>query len=225
MAKTYDEFIKYVLPSCPGATDLMIERAAKEAVIELCQDAKPLRRELDAVTLVKNCYEYELDAPAHHSIVSIEYMSYEGKNLDPVTLKLLEQRTGDWRTDTAKEPKFYFRYKSDTVWLVPVPSQNQANAVRVGVVLKPSRNSTTFDDELFEDFFDAILNNILHRLYRIPGKDWSDDRKAAEYYALYEKDVDRIRAEARRITGGVTPVVEYGGIHSGRGYGRNTNDW
>lgn len=223
MAKDYDVFVPHILPLCPGAPDFLIERVARDAIIELCQDTRALRRQIDPITLIANEYEYDLEPPANTVVHDIDYVSYKGDLLKPVTARMLERDTPDWRNRTSSRPRLYTKYKPDTLYVVPKPTATIADALDISLILKPSRSSLTFDDELYEEYFDTIVNNILARLMRMPKKDWTDKQSAAEYYALYQTDIDRIRREARKATGGVAPVVGYGGI--GGASGKLTDSW
>jgi hypothetical protein len=223
MAKDYDVFVPHILPLCPGAPDFLIERVARDAIIELCQDARVLRRQIDPITLVVGEYEYDLEPPANTVVHDIDYISYKGDLLKPVTARMLERDTPDWRSRTSSRPRLYMKYKPDTLIVVPKPTATVADALDISLILKPSRSSITFDDELFEEYFDTIVNNILARLMRMPKKDWTDKQSSAEYYALYHSDIERIRREARKATGGVAPVVSYGGI--GGASGKLSDSW
>lgn len=224
MAKDFDVFIPEIVPLCPGCPDYLIERVTREAIIELCKDAKVLRCELEPISLIAGEHEYELDLPAHTALDSIHYLSYNGVMLEPVTERMLENRTAEWRTETGT-PTYYIKKSNNKVWIVPQPAASEVNAVTVGAILKPNRTATTFDDELYEDYFDEIVNNVLARLMRMPKKDWSDKGSAGEYYALYARGAANARKRARRADGNnLAPVVRYGGIsagrHKGDDYGR-----
>ena len=225
MAQDFDVFIPEIVPLCPGCPDYLIERVTREAIIELCKDAKILRCELEPISLMSGEHEYELDLPNQTALDSIHDMTYNGIPLEPVTERMLENRTAEWRTEEGT-PRYYIKKSNNKVWIVPKPSANEVNAVTVGAILKPNRTATTFDDEIYEDYFDEVVNNVLARLMRMPSKDWSDKRSAGEYYALYAKGAADARKRARRADGNnLAPVVGYGGIGSsgrlkGDDYGR-----
>jgi hypothetical protein len=62
------------------------------------------------------------------------------------------------------------------------------------------------------DYRDGIVFGALWRLLRIPGREWSDPRAAADYRNLFDEQVREAEARARAGDQGVRRLVKYKGV-------------
>lgn len=214
MAQTYDVFLPEILPYCQGISELLVERETRNCVIQLCREARVFRRDLDPMTVTSNVYEYDLDIPLGTEVVEIESLTYKGDLLVPKTLKEVEGRTTTWRQQNGT-PLYYVRRERACFWLVPVPSSTEANAISGEVSLAPSRTSTSFDDEVYEQYFEPIKSLVLSKLLRIPNKDWTSVSTANQHLAIYRQAVTDAEVRARKAQRGAAPVVRYSGAGAG----------
>jgi len=212
MAISYETLLPQILPMVPGCSDNMITSNIRSAVIELCERTGVYQAELDPVTTVSKIYEYDLEAPTGTSIQKILWVTHQGKDLEAITTALLEQRIPKWReTTNASTPSFFVKQTSALFWLAPMPSTTTASSTIIRAVLKPTHSSTACDDDVMNDYRDAIINGALFRLLRTPNKDWTDLTSAGMYGSLFNEAI--VQAE-RRARQGDTPVakkVRYGG--------------
>jgi len=216
MAITYESLVPDIASNLYGCPDLIIRNSIRAATIELCERASVYQAELDPVTTVSKIYEYDLEAPSGTSIQKILWVTHQGKDLEPITTALLEQRLPKWReTANASTPSFFVKQTSALFWLAPMPSTTSVSSTIIRAVLKPTHTSTGCNDDVMNDYRDAILNGALFRLLRIPNRDWTDLKAANLYGQLFSVAVTEAERRSRQ---GDTPVarrVKYAGAGAG----------
>ena len=214
MAISYESLLPEILPMVPGCPDSLVENSIRSAVIELCERAEVYQQELDPITTVKNIYEYDLEPPSGTAVDKILWVTHQGKDLEPTTTTLLEQRLPDWRNEN-NVPLYFIQQNSSVFHLAPVPSTTIVGSTIVRAVLKPTYTSTGCDNDVMNDYRDTIINGTLFRLLRMPSKDWTDLAAAGVYGQLFNSGVDMAERRARRADTAVSRKVKYGGSMSG----------
>jgi hypothetical protein len=214
MAISYETLLPEILPMVPGCPDTLIENNIRSAVIELCELASVYQSELDPVTTVSNIYEYDLEPPTGTSVSKILWVTHQGKDLEPLTTTLLEQRLPKWR-EQAGVPEYFVQQNSASFMLAPVPSATVVGSTIVRAVLRPTHISTACDNDVMNDYRDTIVNGALFRLLRIPNKDWSDMQGASIYGQLFNKGVQDAERRARNADTAIHRSVKYGGSMAG----------
>lgn len=226
MAISYEALLPEILPMVPGCPDSIIINTVRSAVIELCEKSGVYQAELDPVTTVANTFEYDLEAPRGTSVHKIVWATHQGKDLEPISSALLEQRQPNWRdASKASTPEYFVKQTSSTFWLVPVPNVTGTSSTIVRAQLKPTYLSKTCDDDVMNDYRDTIINGTLFRLLRIPNKEWSDLQSAGIYGQLFNQGIEAAELRARSADTPVHRSVKYGGNSGvwrtkGRRYGR-----
>lgn len=224
MPTTYESLFPDVLPLVAGCTDSMAERAIRSATIELCEKSDIYQVELDPVTTPEGIYEYDFDTPSQTSVQKIMWATHDGKDLEPISSTLLEQRVPGWRKeDKRSTPKYITRHSQGTFRLVPVPNTTVTNSTIIRVSLKPANTSSACDDLVMADYRDAIISGALFRLLRMPGQAWTDYSGAQIYGAAFADGIRDAELKARHADEGVARKVKYGGVsqrtrHAKRGW-------
>lgn len=214
MAIAYETLLPEILPMVPGCPDTLIENNIRSAVIELCERAGVYQAELDPVTTVSKIYEYDLEAPTGTSVRKILWATHLGKDLEPITTTLLEQRLPKWREESGV-PEYFVQQNSSAFILAPIPSETVVGSTIVRAVLRPTHTSTACDNDVMNDYRDTIVNGALFRLLRIPNKDWSDLQGASVYGQLFNQGVEDAERRARNADTAVRRSVRYGGSMAG----------
>jgi hypothetical protein len=145
-------------------------------------------------------------------------MSYNGRDMDPISPRSLDLNYPDWRERTG-QPHVYLQKTPSTFWLVPVPSGSEP--VLASVALKPSRTSNNIDTTISNQYRDALIYGTLYRLLRMPNREWTDVGAAREYLAQFNMEIMQAELRARGGDLGVKRTVKYKGIGKPRRrYGR-----
>jgi hypothetical protein len=211
----YESLLPEIIPMVPGCPDTLIENNIRAATIELCEKAAVLQAELDPVTTVAGIFEYDLEPPTGTVVHKIMWVVYDGKDLEPISTNLLEQRKPNWRdADNRGSPQYYVKVSQSLFWMVPVPNVTQASSTILRAQLKPTQTSTAADDELISDYRDTIVNGALFRLLRLPSKDWTDFAGAQVYGSLFAQGITEADRRARHADSGIARKVAYGGIYT-----------
>jgi hypothetical protein len=222
MPTLYESLLPEIIPMVPGCPDTLIENNIRAATIELCEKAPVLQAELDPVTTIAGTFEYDLEPPTGTVVHKIMWVVHDGKDLEPISTNLLEQRKPNWRDAAYRgTPEYYVKTSQSLFWLVPVPGDTQALSTIVRAQLKPTQTSLTADDELMSDYRDTIVNGALFRLLRLPSKDWTDFAGAQVYGTLFSQGVAEADRRARHADVGIARKVSYGGIHTSFAKRRN----
>jgi hypothetical protein len=150
------------------------------------------------------------------------WVVHDGKEIEPISTNLLEQRKQNWRdADNRGTPEYFVKTSQSLFWMVPVPNETKASSTILRVQLKPTQTSTTADDELMSEYRDTIVNGALFRLLRLPSKDWTDFAGAQVYGSLFAEGIAQADRRARNADAGIARKVAYGGIHSSFSRRRN----
>ena len=215
MATLYESLLPEIIPMVPGCPDTLIENNIRAAVIELCEKAAVLQAELDPITTVAGAYEYDLEPPSGTVVHKIMWVVHDGKDIEPISTSLLEQRKQNWRdADNRGTPEYYVKTSQSLFWMVPVPNVTKASSTIVRAQLKPTQTSTAADDELMSDYRDTSVNGALFRLLRLPSKDWTDFAGAQVYSSLFNEGITQADRRARNADVGIARKVAYGGIYT-----------
>ena len=200
--------VAIVVGNCP---EFSIENALRSATVEFAERSEVIQatKNISAAVGV-NTY---LIPSAPNFIHKILWVSYKGKEVEPVTEALLNDRVPGWSTDDQTgDPQYYFTSGVNPMELVVWPAlETTDHNLKVRVVLKPARSATSGPDDAMMPFKDAIVNGAIQRLLRIPNKDWSDLTSAAVYQKLFLQGCE----EANLLMKPNRPIarkVKYGGV-------------
>ena len=207
----FDGLIKEILPYVPGCPDTLVLSHLRSATIDLCEKSKAHVFDLDPISTVSGVYEYDFDQPVGTEVHQILWMTYDGNDLDPITPRSLELNYPDWRDRTSR-PQVYLQKNANTFWAVPVPNATLSNGLLLSVALKPTRTSSSIDTAFSNTYRDGIIYGTLHRLLRIPSKEWSDPRSANDYFSLFNEEVKQAELKGRGGDLGVPRKVHYKGV-------------
>ena len=217
----YDTLLPEIIPMVPGCPDTLIENYIRAAVIELCEKAGVYQAELDPLTTQAGVYEYDLDAPFGTVVDKILWVTHKGRDLEPISTTLLEQRKPKWREEGfTSTPEYFVKVAQDLIWIVPVPNETIENSTIIRAILKPTHTSTFCESQVLDDYRDAVINGTLYRLLRLPSKDWTDYSGAQVYGSLFAQDIVQAERKARHADMPISRKVNYGGVHRSRGFTR-----
>jgi len=104
----------------------------------------------------------------------------------------------------ASEPRVVTQLTSDRYVVLPLPD-GETYTMRLFYALKPSREATGMDQDVFNELEEAILHSALQYLLVLPNVAWSD-RELASYHAkqfIREMTERRARANLGNMRGTV----------------------
>ena len=199
--------VAVVVGNCP---ELSIENALRSATVEFAERSEVSQSTKNISTTVG---ESTYSIPAGTSYIhKVLWATYKGKEIEPVTEALLNDRVPGWSADgETGDPQYYFTVGVNPMEIVvwPAPETTDHN-LRVHVVTKPTKSTSVGPDDAMLPFKDTIVNGAIQRLLRIPNKDWSDLTAASVYQKLFMQGCE----EAKLLMKPNRPIaraVKYGG--------------
>jgi hypothetical protein len=201
--KTYDTFFPDVLPDVPGCPADVALRAIRHTVIEFCEKSLINQVTQDPITLRANITDYDLDAPTGYRVHKVMKAWFKGVEMQPVapddiTVPDPYSQTITGYTPSKSPPNSYTQKEFDTVTFLPIPDQVYANAITMRVALVPLRDSTKFDDFLYEQWGEYIACGARARLMLTPAKPYTNQEAAAVNQNRYLMAINDARQRAVR---------------------------
>ena len=186
------DLLNDVLVDCPGAPEPLIIDALIIALREFCNRTRFWQQSLSPINLVAGQAIYPLNPPTNTEIVSV-MQARTGHLLVSASTNDLDRDFPGWRDAQARQPVFYFQPSMDSIHVVYKPSENISNGLSVIAALRPARNATTMDDEIYREFGNEIISGAKAHLQLAPNKPWSAPDHAAANALAFSTAINRAR--------------------------------
>lgn len=203
MATPYEALLPEVLPYVPDCPELVAVNAVRNACIEFAEQTDFVRYVMDPITTRPFVGTYDLDLPSGTVLGRIIQAFHDDFPLKPITEDLAESISpgGDWRQNTGN-PRYILQMDDPAqVIITPMPQERHVGGLKLIVSLKPSRDSTTCDDQLRERFAEDIAAGAIARLYSIKGQPYYDPQAAVIYRAKFVAAMGKAKRERSRALG------------------------
>lgn len=235
----FSKLLPYVLPQVTTCSNMMAEQNIRRAAIDLCQKSRVWRTTQHPLPLENSYCEYEFEPDDGADRVQIEWVTYEGRRLEPTTEQRLFFNDREWVLRRG-EPTHYFEMNSGYIRLWPTPNdwlsafmpgmqesrdyqwENRDElypvaergpcSIVVRISQRPHLEASGMDAQVMEDHYNAIVNGALSYLMYMPGKEWSNPQLAQQYEIAFGEGINK--AHNQSIDGNLQPVriVRYGGL-------------
>lgn len=195
---TYDTFFPEVMPFVYGCADMAAERAIMNAVIDFCIRSDWWVLELDPIMAAVGVGDYELDElPDQTEIVRIVDAWYGDRQLTQLSLDELRKKFGlSWRDTPAGFPSFVTQIMPGVLTVVPALQAGTPIENITGFVsLRPTRDSTSCDDSIYNRWAEVIGHGALARLYATVGQPFSNPPAAQAFETKFSAGVANARRE------------------------------
>lgn len=194
------------LPDVLGCPDFAIERALRDATVELCERGHIWMVEQFPDAFVPNQEDIFLEIPPRARLVTVLSVKYGELQLTPYNPLDLDQFSYDWRTATGS-PRAYTVLTDRTLKPIPMPVEPDATKFYVTFAVAPSLKSTGLPDELGNRWHQTLVAGALARLQSIPQVPWTDPQRADRNQALFERGVARAKYMAATARANANRVV------------------
>lgn len=196
---SYEDFFPNILTEVPGAAEVVVENAVRNACIEFCEKSLILTRDHDPITVAAGVVDYDLEPDTGYLVIKVQKAWLEDQPLTPMAPDMVKQAATYNRTFSSYQagpstPTHYLQKDERTISVWPVPDKQYANGLTLRVALKPSRNSSSIDDVIFEDYAEVIASGTLYRLMASPGKAYTNPELAVVHKSLFEQGVNTARS-------------------------------
>src|SRR5262245_40608867 len=197
-----------VLPHAPGCDWPMAQDAVRKAAIDFCEQTRVWHFEHPLVNVVANTADYPFVPPAGTVVHEILDAWFDNVWIEPQGSDDLSEINGSWLTWTGPRAIYITQPDERTARLVPKPTANLTNGLRMLVALKPTIASTGIETRLYEEYREIIACGALARLYKSPKKPYTDFALGENRNAQFRRDCTRIfNRAARANTRGVDHEV------------------
>lgn len=188
-----DEFLPLIRGRLPGAPDIILKDAVRDACIEFCRRAQVLTATAD-LTVTANDATPTLSFD-DGDVWSVQDLRRGTSALLPSNQREFQVRGWDATTGA---PQAYYLDGSGLLVLGPIPDAEET--LSITVTLCPFADATEVDDALYRDHRETIAAGARAYVRRNFG-DWvnpqleAEDRKLFEY-AIHNQNIRRARGAA-----------------------------
>jgi hypothetical protein len=193
--KVWSDFYMDTLHSLPECPIPILERALRNATINLCSQSQRLKYEMPAFLTVSGTNEYPLSPGIGYETITILDGSINGFPIDPFRRDELV-RIINWQSEQGRPSRYLMNEDTETVRLWKIP--DAAYTVLLTLAIKPNNDATGIEEWFGERFKDGIISGALSMLMAIPNKPWTNAQLAIFHDGKFKSEVIRASAEAER---------------------------
>lgn len=191
--------VRVDVPECSGR---QISNAIIHTIRHFCWQTHYWQQTMTPITLLPyndsapSTYIYDIPVPDGTELITVKELVYEGKPLRQHSPSWFDEHIPSWRT-TSGEPEYVLQLSNRNVRFVPASDEVRPIAITGTLVLRPTRASTEFSDDLME-WDQALINGSLARLLFMNKKAWNNTRKAAACEMAYNEAVSQCKMDVLR---------------------------
>lgn len=177
--KPLSAFYPRILPYAPGCSEPFAAQALVTAAIEMCEGAQVLREDLDPFYTTEGLVQYDLTDPSPQLTIA----RVMGVTLDDDTdLKgVMAEELQNIPRETAKPRAFYTDRTGSVLTLKLGPKPDDRYKVTVHVALRPTRDATELEDDLYNIWIDPLVNATLAKILQVPNQPFTNFVMAEKY--------------------------------------------
>jgi len=195
----WETFHPLITPEVPGCPTASVDMALAHAATEFCDLTHLWREYMDSEETDAGEAEYQLVATG--VVAAVTGVSLGGRLLTHLHFNDVPPE----RAQETGMPKGFFLVNDATLRFWPTP--DAAYSFTAQVALKPSKKARGVEDFLYESYADTIVEGALHRLRKIPDKEWTNLQLAELNRLSFDRGVAKARVrDYRKIPLRVKPV-------------------
>jgi len=125
----------------------------------------------------------------------------------------LDRENPDWETETGSSPSSWTIDNDGEARVIPKTLATVTTGLLLRAIIVPSDSvTTTIPNFLFFDNEEAFKAGVLAQLLKLPGKDWTDPRKAQTQEAAFALGIVSAKSRAEAGFGQPKDQMAYGGL-------------
>ena len=175
--KTWDAFFDLLSPDVPGCPQSAQIIALRQAAIDFCEQSLAWRYDHPDIAVLVATAKYFFDPPEGTAVHAVTYAEFNDRQIE---VSKMERDIHIWNWRGLSGTPEYVLGVSVSFTLVPTPDLE--GTLKLKVVLKPAPNATGIDDDIFNEYREAIIHGALARLMLSPKKPYTD-LALANYHA------------------------------------------
>jgi len=217
---TYSSVFGDIMANLSGVPDVVLNFYMNKVAIDLCERAKVWRVNYGALPLTQGTYvngvqtviaptTYYVTSPVANTELSAillakNYLTTanDWQPLDIVTTEQVFEVAPDWPSiNGSGQPVAVTRLDEASIAVVPAPDNNDTYTIYLYCAIRPTLTATTIDSTIYATYRRAIYHGVLHELFMMPKKPWTDTDRAKYHGAQWEFMVNSARARANKSFG------------------------
>ena len=189
-----DSWTNLILPRLPGATKTLVEEEIKKTVDLFCRNSAAYRRMVYGyhVTAGDREVTLQIDDGTVDKVCQVLRIYYERRQLTQYSHVPWEISTDVPRGYTVKPQT------TDVILLSTIPSRDLTDVLDAWVALVPLDIENNDNQLLEQDFFEAIFDGALGRMYAQNNKPYSDQKLGVYHLSRYRNELRKARDMANR---------------------------
>lgn len=180
-----------VMPEVPGCPMFQIEKAAREAAIQLFSRADLYRAEPEVITVTGS--DYQLSAPVGAEPCRVMEITHNGQALKKVASEQDIYAMLD--RGTPAKPTHYYQRDNDTVIFAPAP--DAPYQLRLFLSLKPSSTATAIPDGIGKEHRKLLAMGTKAELMLMGNQPWTNPQLGVANKQMFDRGVSNA---IRRVT-------------------------
>jgi hypothetical protein len=165
------EFLPRLMVYTPACSEPLAEQALLDSAIEFCEKTLVIRKYLEYIPVMPGVNEYEVDLPSKQ--YDLSRVVSAALDSEAIGLTMADNRVFV-TAHSGKPQSVTVMERECAVSLVFDKIPDDCYRLDLDVALKPARNATQLDDDLYDRWMDAVVAGALARLYMVPGQPFSD---------------------------------------------------
>lgn len=166
-------------------------QAIADAAVEFCERSLVIRHRVETVNTVSGTALQEIDLPSSQQVARLLSAWVDGRPLIPALAPANDNQY------VLSKPVWYYTSRNDSqlqVMLYPTP--DGVYKLSFEVALRPTRNATSFENDLLDLWSDGICAGALARVLKMPATSFTNIGAAGDNKTTFEREISRARAES-----------------------------
>jgi hypothetical protein len=181
--KLWSDFYDLLSPDVPGCPQSAQTLALRQAAIAFCEQSQAWKYEHPSISVTVATEDYDFDPPPNAVVHAIDYAEFNDQEIEVKTAQN-DVWLWNWRHQDGT-PQYVIGHPT---YLTLIPTPNVEGTLTLTVILKPSPVADGIDDDLFNEWRDAIVHGALARLMMSPKKPYTDLQLATYHNNKFQVD-------------------------------------
>jgi len=180
--KPISDFLPRILPHVIGCPRPLAEQAIVDSAIKFCDKSLIIRYTPDVVSTVVGTSVYDFDVPSQQEFSRVLYVEIDGDEIASIP-RASQPLVG---SDNAKPTHYFVTQNESELQLNLYPAPDEVYSISMSLALRPTRNASRLEDDLYTYWHDPITDGALSRIMSASNQTYSDPIMARNYaYKAY----------------------------------------
>lgn len=195
----------WVQPEVPGCPLFTLERAVREAAIDLCQRTDVWKADPQQFQILPETIDYELPQETGAEVAHVLDLQRDGQSLIKLgSVAEVYQKIGN---DGSRETPMWYS-ASDNTGIVVARRPKDAEILMLFLSLKPDAAATSIPDTIGREYRDTLACGARAKLLLMNGQPWSNAQLGLLNQQLFDRKVAAIIRQVKFGFGGASIRVK-----------------